>query len=53
MTLTCRLYRGGRLEDAHFDPSRISQILGEPETMVWVDVEGPTAETLAMLGSEF
>jgi magnesium transporter len=53
MTLTCRLYRDGRLEDEHLDTGRIDEALAEPGVMVWVDLEGPTPETIEMLGREF
>jgi magnesium transporter len=53
MTLTCRLYRHGRLEDEHLEATRIDEVLREPATMVWLDVQDPTQETMDMLGEEF
>src|SRR5437879_4940733 len=53
MTMTCRLYQNGRLEDERLDPARISDALADPRALVWLDIEGPTGETVAMLGEEF
>jgi magnesium transporter len=53
MTLTCRVYRSGRLEEQHADTRRIDEYLSEPDVMVWLDVEGPTPEAMTTLAGEF
>jgi magnesium transporter len=53
MTITNRLYCDGRLEEHDFDPERVSDELQKPGTLVWLDVEDPTEESMAMLGREF
>jgi magnesium transporter len=53
MTITNRLYFDGRLEEHDFDPERVSDELEKPGTMVWLDIEDPTEESIAMLGREF
>jgi magnesium transporter len=53
MTITNRLYCDGRLEEHDFDPDRISDELEKPGAMVWLDVENPTEESIAMVGREF
>ncbi len=52
--ITCRLYEDGELREAAFDPSRVSQLLaGDEPARIWLDVEDPTDDELAMVGSEF
>jgi magnesium transporter len=51
--MTCRIYRNGRLEDRTFEPSEVSDLLPQPDVLLWLDVEGPTEEDMAMLGREF
>src|SRR2546429_9794491 len=53
MTMTCRLYREGHLAETALDPGRISDVLAEPGALLWLDLEGPTEETVALLGREF
>jgi magnesium transporter len=53
MGITCRLYVDGRLETEAFDPERIDQVLQRPESLVWLDIEDPTEEKLAVLAKEF
>jgi magnesium transporter len=53
MTITCRLYSEGRLEEKDFDPSQIDEVLKRPGSTVWLDIEDPTEEKLAMLAEEF
>jgi magnesium transporter len=53
MTITNRLYCDGRLEEHDFDPERVSDELQKPGALVWLDVENPTVESIAMLGREF
>jgi magnesium transporter len=50
---TARLYRDGSVAEEGFDPSRISDLLEEPGTVVWLDLEDPTEQELAMLQEEF
>jgi magnesium transporter len=53
VSVVCRLYSEGRLEEEEFDPSRIDEVLKQPGSTVWLDLEDPTEETLAMLAEEF
>jgi magnesium transporter len=53
MAMTCRLYRQGRLESVEFEPSEASELLKDPDLLLWLDIEGPTEENMAMLGREF
>lgn len=53
MSITCRLYSEGRLEQKEFDPSLIDEALKRPGTAIWLDIEDPTEENLAMLAEEF
>ncbi len=53
MTLTCRLYRDGRLDTDAVDTDQIDVIRRESGTLLWVDVDGPTEDNMAMLGREF
>jgi magnesium transporter len=53
MSVTCRLYSEGRLEEKDFDPSQIDEVLKRPGSTVWLDIEDPTQEKLAMLAEEF
>ena len=51
--LTCRVYRDGVLAEEGFDPALISDRLEEPDTLVWLDIEDPTHQDLAMIQEEF
>ncbi|HEX2030433.1 MAG TPA: magnesium/cobalt transporter CorA [Actinomycetota bacterium] len=51
--LTVRLYRGGNIEEEGFDPARISDLLQERGTLVWLDLEDPTDEELGIIQEEF
>jgi magnesium transporter len=51
--ITCRLYRSGSLEESDFQPDRVSDILEEDDTRVWLDVADPTSDELATIGEEF
>lgn len=51
--LTCRLYRDGTLAEEGFDPSLVSDYLQEPGTLVWLDLEDPSEQDLAMIEEEF
>jgi magnesium transporter len=53
MTVTCHLYRNGTRSDEAFDPDRISEVLGEEGTLVWLDLEDPSPGEIEMVGREF
>jgi len=53
LATTCRLYRHGQLETREFEPERASDLLQGPDVLLWLDIEGPTEENMAMLGREF
>jgi magnesium transporter len=47
-----RCYRNGKIEAEDFPMSQVSDHLEEPDTVVWVDLCGPTAEDLHDLAAE-
>ncbi len=51
--ITCRLYRDGILKEKEFDPTRASDLIQETGTRVWLDLEEPTDDELAMIQEEF
>ena len=51
--ITCRVYRDGELAEQAFDPARISGLLAQEGTRVWLDLEDPSDDDLGMLGDEF
>ncbi len=53
MSIACRLYVDGRLQEAEFDPVKIDEVLKRPDSLVWLDIEDPTEEKLAVLAEEF
>ena len=53
MGITTRLYCQGRFERKDFDPETIDQTLKQPDSVVWLDVDEPTEESMALLGREF
>jgi magnesium transporter len=53
VTLTCTLYRDGVVTEKHVDPERISALLEEKGTMVWLDLEDPDEQELRMIQDEF
>ena len=53
MAITARLYRDGALADADLDPMKVSEVLEEDGTVVWLDVDHPTPEAMATLQGEF
>jgi magnesium transporter len=53
MGIACRLYVDGRLEEAGFDPVQIDEALKRPNSLVWLDIDDPTEEKLAVLAQEF
>jgi magnesium transporter len=50
---TCRLYRNGQLDEEGFDPKRVSDLLEESETVVWLDLEDPSGDDIDMIREEF
>jgi magnesium transporter len=53
MSLTCRLYRNGVLEERRIRTADISTLLRDPDALLWVDVERPTDRDMAQLAEEF
>jgi magnesium transporter len=51
--VTTRVYRKGALEEEGLDPARVSELLEEAGTVVWLDVEDPSEEELALIEEEF
>ncbi len=51
--ITCRLYRDGVLKEEAFDPARVSDLLEDESTRLWLDIEDPTEADLAMIQEEF
>ena len=51
--MTCHLYRDGTVAEQDFDPGRISDLLKEDGTLVWLDMEDPNEAKLRMLQEEF
>jgi magnesium transporter len=50
--LTCRLYRNGVVAEKDVDPARISDLLEEEGSLVWVDVEDPSDAEMRTLAEE-
>jgi magnesium transporter len=50
---TCLLYRNGEVAEKDVDPERISDLLDEKDTLVWLDLEDPSEGDLQMLRKEF
>jgi magnesium transporter len=48
-----RLYRDGQCLDEDFDPERISDHLEAEGCIVWLDLEAPKAEDVALIADEF
>jgi magnesium transporter len=48
-----RLYRGGKCVDENFDPAKISDHLEAGSCVVWLDLETPNSQELALLAEEF
>jgi magnesium transporter len=51
--ITCRLYKEGVLKEKEFDPERVSDLIEESGSRVWLDVADPTEEELLLIGKEF
>jgi magnesium transporter len=47
-----RVYRNGTLEAEGFPVADVSEYLGQPDTVVWVDLCGPSADMLHELAGE-
>jgi magnesium transporter len=48
-----RLYRDGECVEENFDPARISDHLESDSCVVWLDLEAPSADDLALIAEEF
>jgi magnesium transporter len=48
-----RRYHASGAVDEHVDPTDVSEHLGDHGTLLWVDVEDPTAEDITCLTEEF
>ena len=53
MALTCHRYSHGKAVEEDVDPARISDLLGDEHSLVWLDALDPTDEELALLEEEF
>jgi magnesium transporter len=53
MSIACRLYVDGQLEEAEFDTVKIDHALKQPGSLVWLDIADPTEEKLHVLAEEF
>jgi magnesium transporter len=53
MAVTCRLYRDGVVAEEAVDPDRISDLLEEPDALVWLDLEDPSEQDVQMLERQF
>jgi magnesium transporter len=51
--MTARLYRHGKLEEPDFDVGNISDVLGDRDVVVWVDIERPDEPAMNTLREEF
>jgi magnesium transporter len=53
VTITSRLYHEGHLQETAFDPELTRHVLEDPKCLVWLDIEGPTPENMALLKAQF
>lgn len=51
--LAIRVYRPGRKVQYDLDPARISEVLEEQDSLLWVDLASPTDNEFALLKEEF
>jgi len=51
--LRCTVFKNGAQAQSPDDLAQISEILKEPGTLVWLDIVGPDAKSLALLQDEF
>jgi magnesium transporter len=49
----CRLFRDGELVEEGFEPAKVSDHLEDEKNLVWLDLEDPSEEELAMIEEEF
>jgi magnesium transporter len=49
---TTRVYRNGVIESENFPVADVSELLAEPDTIVWVDMCGPSKDELHVLAEE-
>ncbi len=49
---TTRAYRNGVVESENFPVADVSELLAEPDTIVWVDMCGPSKDDLHVLADE-
>src|SRR5262245_39235792 len=47
-----RVYRSGRLAETDLAPDALAGALDEPDTVVWVDLQSPTEQDMAMLAGK-
>src|SRR5690606_28818906 len=47
-----RIYRGGQLDASDFPLERVSDALEVPDSLVWVDLHGPSTDELDALADE-
>jgi magnesium transporter len=48
-----RVYRNGKITERDIEPSRVSDVLAEEATVVWLDIVNPSPADLHMLADEF
>jgi magnesium transporter len=53
VVIRTRLYRDGKCVEQDFDPAKISDHLETDSCVVWLDLEAPQADELALLAEEF
>lgn len=53
IVIRTRLYRDGKCVDEDFDPERISDHLETDGCVVWLDLEAPNKDDLALIAAEF
>jgi magnesium transporter len=52
--IACRVFRNGTLEREAFDPAAVSELLaGRSDPRVWLDVDDPSEDELALIAREF
>ena len=51
--ITTRLYRSGELQESDFEPALVSDYLGEPGSVVWMDLMDPGEADFSFLSEEF
>ena len=51
--ITCRHYKDGHLVEQAFDPERVSDLIVEPGSRVWLDLADPSEDDLSLIEKEF